>query len=246
MEALAQTNKRFAEFCEKARSHSAHKGLDIGSFLIKPLQRLCQYPLLLRELLEALPDQQNVPYAKLQRAHKVMNETVETVNGMLKSIRKRNQLQRLSDLMSFDGFTCVVMKPGRQYSASGTFRVKMAYPGEREAKKWKNWECWLLSDLLLLGEKSKTSDRLVVKAWLPFESCELEGDAEAALARLPEGMTTKRHLKPAQRGNADSDLLVLTCNGATVVLTSDDRPQLQVWRKKLTKKLEGFRHFHDQ
>ena len=84
MEALALSNKRFAEFCEKARGHSAHKGLDIGSFLIKPLQRLCQYPLLLRELLEALPDQQNVPFAKLQRAHQVMSETVETVNGMLK------------------------------------------------------------------------------------------------------------------------------------------------------------------
>jgi hypothetical protein len=43
---------------------------------------------LLRELLEALPDQQNVPYAKLRQAHKVMSETVETVNNMLKSIRK--------------------------------------------------------------------------------------------------------------------------------------------------------------
>jgi hypothetical protein len=88
MENLAVTNKRFAEFCEKTRGHSAHKGLDIGSFLIKPLQRLCQYPLLLRELLEALPDQQNVPFAKLQQAHKVMSATVETVNNMLKSIRK--------------------------------------------------------------------------------------------------------------------------------------------------------------
>jgi hypothetical protein len=106
-------------------SHCYPQGLDIGSFLIKPLQRLCQYPLLLRELLEALPDQQNVPFAKLQRAHQVMSETVETVNGMLKSIRKRTELQRLSDLLSHDGFRCSVVRPGRQFSMWLPFRVKV-------------------------------------------------------------------------------------------------------------------------
>ena len=243
MEALALSNKRFADFCEKARSHSAHKGLDIGSFLIKPLQRLCQYPLLLRELLEALPDQENDLYARLR----VMNETVEQVNGMLKSIRKRSELIKLGELLSFDGFSCNVAKPGRQYSASAPFRVRVAYPGQKEAKKWKQWEVWLLSDLLLLGEreKSKTSDRLVLKMWLPFESVILDSDGASALNVSTEagGTLTKRLHKPkgGEKSLGEVGDIQLSCNGASISMQAESPAIRATWVKKLNKKLQAFR-----
>jgi hypothetical protein len=136
---------------------------------------------------------------------------------MLKSIRKRTELQRLSDLLSHDGFRCSVVRPGRQFSMWLPFRVKVSvsfrlsflfhspqviYPGEREpTKKWKAWESWLLSDMLVFGEreKSKTADRLVVKVgeedvvflllitsqvWLPLEQVLVEQLAEEASSSL--------------------------------------------------------------
>jgi hypothetical protein len=75
-----------------------------------------------------------------------------------------------------------VDKPGRQFSACMAFRVRVVFPGDKEGKKWKSWEAWLLSDLLVLGEreKTKTHDRLTVKAWLPLELVSLEADDCAA------------------------------------------------------------------
>jgi hypothetical protein len=50
------------------------------------------------------------------------------------------------------------------------FRVRVVYPGDKEGKKWKNWEAWLLSDLVVFGEreKAKPHDRLTVKVCVHF------------------------------------------------------------------------------
>lgn len=238
MEAMAQSNKRFAEFCEKTRSNAAHKGLDIGSFLIKPLQRLCQYPLLLRELLAALPNQQNELYDKLKKAHKVMEDTVENVNGMLKSIRKRTEVQRLNDLLNSPEARCNIVRPSRQFSASGTFSVNLVVSGsKKESTKWHHWECWLLSDVLLLTErvhasKQSTSDRLLLKGWAPLEIVEL----------LPEDnvqvLSPRRNVKPSKPKIAPGGGFILALpDGSRIYMASEDKKLLAIWAKKLPKKI---------
>lgn len=49
---LRKNNKEFAAFCDrlKAKSH----GLDLDSYLIKPVQRVCKYPLLFRVCITTL------------------------------------------------------------------------------------------------------------------------------------------------------------------------------------------------
>ena len=167
---------------------------------------------------------------------------------MLKSIRKRSELTKLSDLLSFDGFHCDVVTPGRQFSAAGTFRVRVAYPGQKEPKKWKTWEAWLLSDLVLFGEREKIkgSDRLTLKLWIPFESCSFEAEVPPQLSGMlsPDsggGALTKRLHKPKNERSHGEGELVLHCNGATLILQCDSKDQQVTWSKKLQKKLSAFR-----
>lgn len=56
MNRLLETNKVFGTFLEYNRLRPECRNLNFDSFSIKPIQRLCKYPLLLRELQKSLPD----------------------------------------------------------------------------------------------------------------------------------------------------------------------------------------------
>lgn len=51
-ERLLQTNPQFNEWINLQKLNPATKGAGLESYLIKPVQRLCRYPLLLRELIK--------------------------------------------------------------------------------------------------------------------------------------------------------------------------------------------------
>jgi hypothetical protein len=57
--------------------HSA-RNLDLEAFLIKPVQRICKYPLLTRELLKVTPDD-HPDFEALTRAHDVLEAIAEHV-----------------------------------------------------------------------------------------------------------------------------------------------------------------------
>uniref|UniRef100_A0A6B2KY98 DH domain-containing protein n=1 Tax=Arcella intermedia TaxID=1963864 RepID=A0A6B2KY98_9EUKA len=50
-----EQNKQLAKFLEEKEKAPECKGLNLGDYLIKPVQRMCKYPLLFRELLDATP-----------------------------------------------------------------------------------------------------------------------------------------------------------------------------------------------
>lgn len=55
------------------------RGLDLESYLIKPVQRLCRYPLLLKEILKTTPTT-HADYQPLSEALTKINEAVAKVN----------------------------------------------------------------------------------------------------------------------------------------------------------------------
>jgi len=82
--------KDIAAHFQKCESNPLCKGNTVNSFLIKPIQRLCKYPLLLRELVKhTLKDHPD--YEPLQKAYENMGKVVDYVNETKRNEEKNQR-----------------------------------------------------------------------------------------------------------------------------------------------------------
>jgi len=90
VEAYKNEKEEFGAFLQKAFRRKECRKLDMESFLILPLQRLCKYPLLLKEVLkftpESHPDHQAMTeaYDKIKKIVDIVNERVRKVENVIK------------------------------------------------------------------------------------------------------------------------------------------------------------------
>lgn len=52
LQRLTETSSAFKDVVKKCQSHPATMGMPLSSFLIKPMQRITKYPLLISKILE--------------------------------------------------------------------------------------------------------------------------------------------------------------------------------------------------
>ena len=64
---LRETNEKFDEFLMDQKKEKRCRKLELIDFLIKPMQRLCKYPLLLKELLKHT-DEDHGDYFNIEKA----------------------------------------------------------------------------------------------------------------------------------------------------------------------------------
>ena len=86
----------FEAFTQEKMLEEECRGLTLFSFLIKPIQRICKYPLLLRDLLKHT-DNSHQDYNNLVQALQKIEEVVAYVND-----RKRlaENLQKILDVQN--------------------------------------------------------------------------------------------------------------------------------------------------
>ena len=72
---LTKHNKAFEELARDLSRHPDCRLLDLPAYLIKPMQRVCKYPLLLREIVKHTPDSHS-DYQTLQEALQLISSTV--------------------------------------------------------------------------------------------------------------------------------------------------------------------------
>lgn len=75
LQTLREKNKKFGEYLQQLEYTPSLKNMDLSSLVIKPVQRLCKYPLLLADLLRSTPAS-HPDYAGIQHAldlFKVLN-----------------------------------------------------------------------------------------------------------------------------------------------------------------------------
>ncbi|KAI9223563.1 hypothetical protein BC828DRAFT_375590 [Blastocladiella britannica] len=96
--ALQQSRPAFKEFLI---GHPDNAGLDISSLLIKPVQRLCKYPLLLREILKHTPAS-HADHADLTTALAVIEKTVHRVNEGRRFLEDQRRLLTVLAHLEFD------------------------------------------------------------------------------------------------------------------------------------------------
>jgi guanine nucleotide exchange factor for Rho/Rac/Cdc42-like GTPase family protein len=74
------------------------KGLDLGSFLIKPVQRILKYPLLLRELVKNTPDD-HPDRLRLDEALAAMSDVAQSINEEKRNAERTQGVPCCNDVL---------------------------------------------------------------------------------------------------------------------------------------------------
>lgn len=102
---LIQQRTGFAEFLEEAQEDPHCNKQDLQSFLIKPLQRLCKYPLLLKELKKCALNASTVP--QLDIAMSRMDDVLNQVNERMLLLEQQKPLLNIQDM--FEDVSIIIM-----------------------------------------------------------------------------------------------------------------------------------------
>ncbi|XP_077977214.1 intersectin-1-like isoform X2 [Glandiceps talaboti] len=146
------SDSEFKNVMKKYASDVKTKGMPFSSFLIKPMQRITKYPLLIGKILENTPvyhpDHDNVNSA-LEKAEELCTQVNEGVrekenSDRLEWLQSHVQCDGLAEELIFNSLTNCLGQ--RKYLYSGTL-VK--------AKSSKELVCFLFNDFLLLTTTTK-------------------------------------------------------------------------------------------
>ncbi|KAN0026491.1 hypothetical protein ACTFIV_007478 [Dictyostelium citrinum] len=154
---IARCSKKipaFKQFLEEKQASTECRQCNLESFLIKPVQRLCKYPLLLRELIknscEGHPD-----LANLEKAYTEIQEVVLSVNESKRKAEIHQKMYKIHEkLQAPEKF--VFFTPTRYLIREATF-------GELTEEKDKisgRMHYYLFNDIIMRTQKDKKSIRL--------------------------------------------------------------------------------------
>lgn len=163
LEEQSKKNSQFKHYLEICHGDARCKSLFLSSFLIKPIQRVCKYPLLLRELIKYTPEE-HPDYGQLQAAFEKINAVVANIN---EGQREAEGLQRILELQKLiDGIDTLVA-PGRRLHKE----EDLQYYKSSKTKHPEKRHVFFFSDLILLTVKK--GNKFEHKMSIPLESCKL-------------------------------------------------------------------------
>ncbi|KAH3745791.1 calmodulin-binding protein [Pelomyxa schiedti] len=167
---LLKTNKQFEKFYQDLSRRPEMRRLDLLSFLIKPLQRLCQYPLLLKEIIKHSPTD-NGDYPLLLQAHAKISTIVESINEFARKQDNQLTLWKLhADVTDENGAPIDLVIPSRRLTKYGTLteHVPCGILYGMIAGNTQEVQYLLFNDVLLRAQGSVWSSKLVMKSLTPL------------------------------------------------------------------------------
>ena len=120
-------NKKFDEFCQRARYSQQASGLSLDNFLIAPIQRVPRYKLLLRELLKNTPES-HMDRGNLQLAL-IQIETIAT--GINEAVRDTENRVIVWDIQNQFSGSVELVAPHRYFVKEGKL-IKLCKNGHKE------------------------------------------------------------------------------------------------------------------
>ena len=161
-ERMLKENKKFARFMEIAQGDPRCKGLMFGSWVIKPVQRLCKYPLLLRELLSKSPEG-HLDHESITEAKVKIDEVVDVVNEGKRTAERQMKIIEIQNLM--DGISLDLITPSRRFVREGDTELRHKITGKGE-----NRHLFLFNDLLVIA-RSKGGQRYDFRKAMDWGDC---------------------------------------------------------------------------
>eukprot|EP01091_Cochliopodium_minus_P006811 TRINITY_DN1678_c0_g1_i1.p1 TRINITY_DN1678_c0_g1~~TRINITY_DN1678_c0_g1_i1.p1 ORF type:complete len:1073 (+),score=394.17 TRINITY_DN1678_c0_g1_i1:63-3281(+) len=180
VESLMEKNKEFKSFLLENESKFLSRGLPLKAFLIKPVQRICKYPLLLRELIRSLEPS--------EPAREDLEKVSIQIENVVKHINDKRRLQEgLKGVIDVSeklvGFKNIVKKSrlfifgGNEVTFSEVFRIKKD-DGEggikKEVKHKEGRMIFLFNDMVLLCKPEKKKGKLKVMEKIKISNLRVE------------------------------------------------------------------------
>ncbi|KAJ3211735.1 Myosin 10A, isoform D [Dinochytrium kinnereticum] len=155
-----RNSKAVAKFLDQCAASPDCKNLALSHFLLKPVQRICKYPLLLREIIRNTdvdhPDSANLQKAlmKIETVVTIVNEGARQAEVVHKMIELQNRFtQRVN-----------IVAPSRTLKKSGTLNT---ITPQNDSKPR---EIFLFNDMLIMAKPfGSDHEKLKLVAMVPFD-----------------------------------------------------------------------------
>ena len=223
IQTLLKANKQFKQFLKDSYQSGVTKNLDIGSYLIKPPQRICKYPLLIKELLKATatehPDRKS-----LEKAYYHVHMIITVINlgkDYQESTKKLVDIQN-----SFTEEKLDIAIPQRYLIREDSIYYTQLGQNVKDAKQPRR--IYLFNDSLLIARKD-WREKLHLTLWTEITSLSVSSDIHESFD--------------------EETSLCLTCSGdilqkldqpVTMILTMSAKNVKASWLESLKKMSEVF------
>ncbi|KAI8999847.1 hypothetical protein BC832DRAFT_563834 [Gaertneriomyces semiglobifer] len=157
-------SKSVAKYLDSLAQLPECRSLNLANYLIKPVQRICKYPLLIRELLKNTePD--HIDFPNLEKAFLKIETVVTIVN---EGARQAEAVQRMLELQGRFTTKVNIVAPWRNLLKSGS--VELLKPDGNRSRR----ELFLFNDMVLLskslgGSEDTKDQKLKLMDMIPFD-----------------------------------------------------------------------------
>jgi len=217
-------NPKFKEITKKCVQNPSTKGMPITSFLLKPMQRITKYPLLIEKILKNTPiEHPDHPFleAALAKASEICQQVNEGVrerdnSDKLEWIQAHVHADGLSEKIVFNSVTNI-MGP-RKYLYSGTLH---------KAKSMKELVGFLFNDFMLL-----TQPQRAIGSMASVFSFDIKANINFKMYRKPLFLNNIIVKQPEV--NSDNQVFQINYEESIYTLKAVTTTERDVWVKKLT------------
>ena len=187
---------KFSAAMERQRNMWGQRvnGLLLSDFLIKPVQRICKYPLLFKALIN-YTDPNHSDLALLKQAEAAMGNAAIEVNRARQDQKSAADLKEIDDQM--EGYGESLLQPGRSLIKQGSL-IKLSPQGGKQERYF-----FLMTDMILYAKKGKKtyeykdhielSELSVIEADKSFAKGLSSADMELCFGLVRQDKRKKKH-----------------------------------------------------
>jgi len=198
----------------KLAENSECRGLSLESFLIKPVQRICKYPLMIRELLK-YTSKDAKDYPVLENSLTVIENVIAYVNEGTKALEEKERLTALQSRIECETYDIKL-----KLSLADKHMIKEGNIQRLINNKPKDRHIFLFNDLILICKDwtSSYKYKYQLEEYLPISSIILKNEVTEKLPKghlyvfqiIPQG--TKNKAEMMQGGNSSQPITLSVIN----------------------------------
>ncbi|EGC28731.1 hypothetical protein DICPUDRAFT_85191, partial [Dictyostelium purpureum] len=163
---LVKNNSTFSQFKNEIASNPNSRGLSLLDYLIKPIQRICKYPLLFNELIRTtLKDDKD--YEILQEVHGKLVEVAEFVNQCQHTKENNDRLLEIQNMIEGAPFT--ILESTRKILKESWVRIKEGKSDDSHSRY-----VLLFNDNIMFTKNSSFTKKYQFSFCLPYHSTKIQ------------------------------------------------------------------------